>query len=500
LRTQPLPTRTPTHASSRYTALGARPSLTVVAVGALLVAVAAGFVIPRLPTTPVAPWLLAAPALVVILYVMLLGPKWCLAGIIATTVVGLNSESISAGGVDLRVSDLFYVALVVWVVVLRTRDGQRGYLIGRRALGLWLVTAGFSLYPLLVHGTVQPDVLVAWLRLVVTFSILWFVPYAVRSLADMEFTLGALGLVASAEVGGAALIGISRGDFAGRLSGTNGPNTTGLLAAMILVLAIHGPVPRRPYLRYSMLVIGAVGLMMTRSLGATAAAVVALGFYGLRGIYRRYGESRSQLITPSRVLIMLLVGLAAATLLRPTNLPGASRFGYSTTAHRLVLADAGLRVFLDHPVTGVGWQRGPFEIGRSQIAAQLQDDWGNSVNPDFIPRGVHTTSVHNSYIQILTESGLLGLVFFLAAFVALAVGMIRVLRTVRSNRPLYLCVRAALVLIVVILIWLNDNPLFGAQPETVLLATFLGMFASAPGIARAMRSSSSGAEVTAVTS
>jgi F0F1-type ATP synthase assembly protein I len=44
--------------------------------------------------------------------------------------------------------------------------------------------------------------------------------------------------------------------------------------------------------------------------------------------------------------------------------------------------------------------------------------------------------------------------------------------------------RATLVMIVVILLWLNDNPLFGAQPETVLLALFLGMFAAAPAILR----------------
>ena len=52
------------------------------------------------------------------------------------------------------------------------------------------------------------------------------------------------------------------------------------------------------------------------------------------------------------------------------------------------------------------------------------------------------------------------------------------------SRSLYLCMRATLVMIVVIMVWLNDNPLYGAQPETVLLALFLGMFAAAPAILR----------------
>ena len=56
------------------------------------------------------------------------------------------------------------------------------------------------------------------------------------------------------------------------------------------------------------------------------------------------------------------------------------------------------------------------------------------------------------------------------------------LRAVRAHPLLYLCMRATLVLLLVILVWLNDNPLYGAQPETVLMALFLGMFASAPAI------------------
>ena len=78
---------------------------------------------------------------------------------------------------------------------------------------------------------------------------------------------------------------------------------------------------------------------------------------------------------------------------------------------------------------------------------------------------------------------------FVAMLISIGVGIFRVLRAVRSNRTLYLCMRATLVLLVVIAIWLNDNPLFGAQTETVLAAMFLGMFAAAPAILRSTPSS-----------
>ena len=40
----------------------------------------------------------------------------------------------------------------------------------------------------------------------------------------------------------------------------------------------------------------------------------------------------------------------------------------------------------------------------------------------------------------------------------------------------------AVVLLVVILVWWNDNAMFGAQPETVLAATFLGLLAATPAV------------------
>jgi O-antigen ligase len=223
---------------------------------------------------------------------------------------------------------------------------------------------------------------------------------------------------------------------------------------------------------------------MTRSLASTAAAVVVLGFYGLRGLSRQRDRSKSGLITPSRVLIMLAIGLLVATLLRPTNLPGASGFGDSTTVHRLVLADAGVRLFAAHPLTGIGWHRTPFEIGAPDMNAALREDWGDGVNPHFFPSGPEGASAHNTYVEILAESGALGFIAFLAALIAIGVGIVRVLRAVRREPRLYPCLRATLVMLVVIMVWLNDNPLFGAQPETVLLATFLGMFAAAPAILR----------------
>jgi O-antigen ligase len=200
----------------------------------------------------------------------------------------------------------------------------------------------------------------------------------------------------------------------------------------------------------------------------------------------RADRSKSGLLMPSRMLLMLAVGLLVATALRPSNLPGAEGFNESTTIHRLILADAGLRLFAAHPLTGVGWHNTPFEIGKEEVNAALRETWGDDVNQNFFPSGPKGASAHNSYVQILAESGIAGFLAFLTAALTIGFGMVRVLRTVKQHRTLYLCLRVTLVMIVVIMLWLNDNPLYGAQPETVLLALFLGLFAAAPAIVRGM--------------
>ena len=141
-------------------------------------------------------------------------------------------------------------------------------------LGVWLLLIGFSLYPLFVQGTGTQEAVVSWVRLAATFSLVWLVPYAVRTTKDVTFTLGVLGLATTIQVGVSAAINIAQGKLAGRLSGANTPNSTGMLAVLLLVLALHGPVPRHRALRWIMLVVGAVGLLMTRSLASTTAAVV----------------------------------------------------------------------------------------------------------------------------------------------------------------------------------------------------------------------------------
>ncbi len=198
-----------------------------------------------LPSGSAALWVLAAPAFLALSYFVLQGPKWCLAAIIGSVVFGLSNSSVAAGGLDLRVTDFFYVVLGVWVVVLRARDGQRGYLVGRRMLGCWLLAHRVLALPAVRAGHRRP-------RRRSSRGSASPRPSAscgscrtrCGRCEDFEFTLARWRSPRPIRWVLRRRSNIAQGKLAERLSGANSPNSTGMLAVLLIVLALHGPVPR----------------------------------------------------------------------------------------------------------------------------------------------------------------------------------------------------------------------------------------------------------------
>ena len=145
--------------------------------------------------------------------------------------------------------------------------------------------------------------------------------------------------------------------------------------------------------------------------------------------------------------------------------------------HRVIVATAGLELFIVTRSSASAGRAAPYEIGSDKIDHQLRSLFGNSVRRDFLPQQ-NPTSVHDSYIEILAEAGAVGFACFVALLVVAIRGIRSVLRSVAGDRRTAACAWCAAVLLVGVLVWWNDNALFGAQPETVLAATFLGILAA----------------------
>ena len=85
------------------------------------------------------------------------------------------------------------------------------------------------------------------------------------------------------------------------------------------------------------------------------------------------------------------------------------------------------------------------------------------------------TSVHNAYVQVAAELGLIGVVLLVLMLCTLAVDIRRVIRRAEPGSAARRLLWFLAFGVVLIVVWLNDNPLFGGQAETVLLAVLIGL-------------------------
>jgi O-antigen ligase len=96
--------------------------------------------------------------------------------------------------------------------------------------------------------------------------------------------------------------------------------------------------------------------------------------------------------------------------------------GVETYSQRTVLAYIGLRIFADHPVAGVGWQRSSRADVFEPYVGDARKRFPDVVDLAFPAEG-REWGVQNLYIQMLADAGLIGLVLLLlvgASGIALA--------------------------------------------------------------------------------
>jgi O-antigen ligase len=226
------------------------------------------------------------------------------------------------------------------------------------------------------------------------------------------------------------------------------------------VLTVGGVLTKRRTIAAGLLLIGAVGLLQAESIAAIAAAGLVLAAFAVRPAADVSQARRQALVSPARAIILVTGCFALIVFVRPENLPSSETFASSSTTHRLILGEAGLYEFVNHPILGVGWQRSsaPEVIGDPELSERLREKYEDSP-PGFFPDETANT-VHNAYIQMLAEAGLVGAIAVVALFLT---ARIRIRRLFGALTPEHaLSARLALLTLVMVLIWWNDNPLFGA--------------------------------------
>lgn len=356
------------------------------------------------------------------------------------------SLELAAGSttIAIRLSDLAVLAVVAAGLVSGARAGLAPL---RAALPIW--AAGGALLALIGAATLHP---LAWRQeyafLPNLVTALKFGEYALLAPAlalllrgRRAFDLLAATLVAwSAAAAGFGLLqflGLA-GTFDGSGPGRRQPSFLGIhdlaalsaasLALALAVLALGPSRARDRRLAWAAGVAGLLGLVLSAAvaglvgLGLAAAAALAVGRLR-RSLTARRAAGAGAVVALATAGVVLMRAGDITDFARYLGLGRQEETGVQTYTQRTLLAYIGLRIFLDHPASGVGWQGS----GEPESFQPYLDDARRRF-PDApavaFPSRAHPWGVQNAYVQALADMGVPGLAL-LAALLAsvLVVGL-----------------------------------------------------------------------------
>ena len=266
---------------------------------------------------------------------------------------------------------------------------------------------------------------------------------------------------------------------AGRYGGLLAINTFGLVAGLLVIWAVIGRKSGKPMPSWVIpLLIGLLGLFLSKSGGSILATIGAILFFWIA--FGRKGSAHGAWLM--RLVLGAVVGGAVAVwalwLLRPADLAALVSLSGGSFAQRAMIAYGALQIFLSHPLWGVGWQA-------SKTKAIIGDPTLNEMLMQAFPKlPAHyfflenPTSLHNLYMQLLAELGIVGFSLFVYGVAHIGKTIARILKQFPYQSPFRQLSLFNAIGLVYLLIWWNTNALFGGQTESILAVTFLSSLAA----------------------
>ncbi len=221
-----------------------------------------------------------------------------------------------------------------------------------------------------------------------------------------------------------------------------GIHELGLFSGVALTVAFATIVTlRRPRLGWVGGIAGGLGVALAAALDAVGGVAVAAALAGAVAARRgALGARRALLLTA----IVAAVAVAAVTLrastvsaflefLGVTPASTQTNENVQSYSHRTLLGYIGLRIWLDHPVAGAGWQESHEPAAFEKHIAAAHRRFPDEPDVAF-PSRAHRWGVQNGVIQTLADLGAVGLAL-LALVVALALRVaVRVARGAEAER------------------------------------------------------------------
>ena len=360
--------------------------------------------------------------------------------------------SLGLGGssVDVTLADAAIACVLAAAAVRARREGWQPLLRGRVVLVLdvlFVLAGAVSLatpsllgedYDLTTHAISLAKF--AWYATLLPATVL-----LVRSTLDAVPLLRAVTAwsVAATSWGLLQFLGLVS-EFEGKRPGQREPSFVGIhdlaaLSGAALVVGAAGialgdgrPTGRRWSL--VALVSGAIGVVLSGAMTAVlglwlALAAVLLGARAVRALRPRAA------LALAAVVLLVTAGTAvmrADTIERFAEFIGlrerVADTGVESYAHRTLLAYIGGRIWLDRPVTGVGWQASSEEWAYGPFLADARARFPNEPDQAF-PSPEHPWGIQLLYLQVAADLGIAGIVLLLGLAAAGVTAGIRGLRS-----------------------------------------------------------------------
>jgi O-Antigen ligase len=353
------------------------------------------------------------------------------------------SIALSSTTVDVSLADAAIAAVLAAAVMRARREGWRP-LPGARVV----LAAAAALTAIVLLALATPSLLgeeydlaphavsalkFAWYALLLPATLL-----LVRGLADATplFRATVVWSGAATAWGVLQFLGVVA-EFEGKRPGQREPSFVGIhdfaaLSAAALLLGLIGialadgrPLGGR---RWPLAALAAGGLGVVLSGAITAVVGVWLALAALLVLTRPRAR---------HVLVLVAVAVVVAAGTATMRAEAIERFaefigirdrvedtGVQSYAHRTLLAYIGARIWLDHPVAGIGWQASNEPWASAPYLADAHRRFPDEPDEAF-PSSRHRWGVQTLYVQVVADLGLIGFAALATLFIAAVVAGVR---------------------------------------------------------------------------
>jgi O-antigen ligase len=348
--------------------------------------------------------------------------------------------------VDFTLADAAVAAVLAAAVIRGRREGLAPLRHARGVLVAAAILVGLVLLSLATPAVLGEDydyaphavsaLKFAWYALLLPAAVL-----LVRRVTEARplFAGVVIWSIAATTVGALQFLGLVS-EFEGKRPGQREPSFVGIhdfaalsgaavgLGFVALVLAPARPIGSR--WTVPALVTGGLGIVlsgaMTATIGVWLAAAAILLLARLRGTVRH-----RQVLAVAGIVLAVTAGtslMRADAIERFTEFLGLRDRVEDTRvqsyAHRTLLAYIGGRIWLDHPITGVGWQASSQEWAYAPHLDDARRRFPDEPDEAF-PSPEHPWGVQTLYLQVLADAGLIGFAALVTLFVVAASAAVR---------------------------------------------------------------------------